>query len=55
VAVERGGDGGRGVDDQEIAGAEVMRQVAEPGVGETVPRRDEQPHAVAGQSTLFGG
>ena len=43
------GDGGRGVDDQEVACGKEPGQIAEPGVDYAVRRGDEQPHAVPAQ------
>ncbi|MFN8537739.1 MAG: hypothetical protein U0232_09720 [Thermomicrobiales bacterium] len=55
---EQGGvEGAAGVDDEEVAGAEVVGEVAEAGVGDGVVGavRDEQADFVAGEAARFGG
>ena len=47
--------GGRGVDDHEIAGLELRRQVAQRPVPDAGVRRgDHQPHVVAGPAVGLG-
>jgi hypothetical protein len=50
-AVDLGGDGGRGVDDEHIARVEEPPDVGEPDVLHTGARGDEQADLVAAQAT----
>ncbi len=47
-------DGRRGVDDEDVAGVQVVGQVAEADVVDAVGRADQQPHLVARQAALLG-
>ena len=50
------GHGGRRVDDEQVAGCEMIGEIAERGVHRlVVAARDHQPHLVAGQPTRLGG
>ena len=51
---EPAGQGGRGVDHDQVAGLEQVRQVAEPQCGSPARRDGQQPHLVAGQAARFG-
>ena len=53
--VDLGGDGGGGVHDQDVAGVQVVGQVAEPDVVEPVGRADEQAYVVASEAAPLRG
>ena len=50
------GHGGRRVDDEQVAGREMIGEIAERGVHRlVVATRDHQPHLVTGEPTRLGG
>ncbi len=52
--VERRRQRRAGVDDQQVAGVEVLDQVAGPGMGDTAGRGDGEAHAVARETPCLG-
>jgi hypothetical protein len=52
--IDRSGQRRRVVDDQKVAGDEVLAEVGEPGVHDVVRRGDQQLDALAGCPARFG-